>query len=213
MFTIGLFNKQIENIDYYRTSRIQEAGDYYGFYLTEPVNSIGTSIVKGFELELQTNFRYLPRPFDGLVLYANYSRMFSQTEFPYSYIDGYEPLPPFRPRVVDTVRLGRMPGQVDYVGNISLGYEKGGFSGRVSLILQGPSLQFIGTRAELDDFNGSFARWDLILRQKIGKYFSVYFNLNNFTNYSESAYLGSIRYPTREELYGWTADLGVRYVF
>ena len=93
--------------------------------------------------------------------------MFSQTEFPYSYIDGYEPTPPFRPRVVDTVRQERMPGQVDYVGNISLGYEKGGFSGRVSLIVQGPSLQTIGTRSELDGYNGSFARWDLILRQKI----------------------------------------------
>ena len=213
MFTIGLFYKQIENIDYIKTARIQEAGDFYGYYLTEPVNSIGTSIVKGIEIELQTNFRYLPRPFDGIVLYANYSRMLSQTEFPYSYINGYEPTPPFRPRVVDTVRLERMPGQVDYVGNISLGYEKGGFSGRVSLIIQGPSLQTIGTRAELDGYNGSFARWDLILRQKIGKRFSVYFNLNNFTNYSESSYLGSTRYPTREELYGWTGDLGVRYVF
>ncbi len=213
MFTVGLFYKEIENIDYIRTSRIREEGDIFGFYLTEPVNSIGTSTVKGFEIELQTNFRYLPRPFDGIVLYANYSRMFSQTEFPFTYIDGYEPTPPFRPRVVDTVRLERMPGQVDYVGNISLGYEKGGFSGRISLIVQGPSLQTIGTRSELDGYNGSFARWDLILRQKIKKRFSVYFNLNNFTNYSESSYLGSSRYVTREELFGWTGDIGVRYVF
>ena len=213
MFTFGFFYKEIENIDYIRTSRIQEEGDYFGFHLTEPVNSIGTSTVKGIEIELQTNFRYLPRPFDGIVLYANYSRMFSQTEFPYLYLAGYESTPPFRSILVDTIRLGRMPGQVDYVGNISLGYEKGGFSGRVSLIIQGPSLQFVGTRHELDGFNGSFARWDMVLRQKIGKRFSVYFNLNNFTNYSESSYLGSTRYPTREELYGWTADIGVRYVF
>jgi TonB-dependent receptor len=213
MFTAGFFYKEIENIDYISTTRIQEAGDYYGYHLTEPVNAIGTSIVKGIEIELQTNFRYLPSPFDGIVLYANYARMFSQTEFPYSYTDGFESTPPFRPKVVDTIRLGRMPGQVDYVGNISLGYEKGGFSGRISLVLQGPSLQFIGTRPELDGYNGSFARWDLVLRQKFGKNWSVYFNLNNFTNYSETAFLGNTSYPTREEVFGWTADIGVRYVF
>ena len=49
--------------------------------------------------------------------------------------------------------------------------------------------------------------------KKIGKKWSIYFNLNNFTNYSESAYLGSVNYPTREEVFGWTADIGIRYVF
>ena len=82
MFTVGLFYKEIENIDYLSTTKILEAGDYYGYDLTEPVNAIGTSIVQGFEVELQTNFRYLPSPFDGIVLYTNYARMFSETEFP-----------------------------------------------------------------------------------------------------------------------------------
>ena len=31
MFTVGLFYKEIENIDYIRTSRIQEPGDYLRF--------------------------------------------------------------------------------------------------------------------------------------------------------------------------------------
>ena len=106
-----------------------------------------------------------------------------------------------------------MPTQVDYVGNFSIGYEKKGFSGRVSLIIQGPSLQIIGTREELDGYADSFSRWDMVLRQKIGKSFSVYFNLSNFTNYSEGGYLGSKKYTTREEYYGWMADVGVRYVF
>jgi len=213
MFTAGFFYKEIDNIDYIRTNRIQEEGEYYGYSLTEPVNAEGTSIVKGFELELQTNFRYLPRPFDGIVLYVNFSRMFSETEFPFFEIGERSPLPPFTPTIIDTVRTGRMPGQVDYVGNFSIGYEKGGFSGRISLVIQGPSLQFVGTRPELDGFADAYARWDMVVRQKIGEHFSVYANVNNLTNYSEGAFLGSANYPTREEYFGWSADLGVRYVF
>lgn len=213
MFTAGFFYKEIDNIDYIRTNRIQDPGDYFGYSLTEPVNAEGTSIVKGFELELQTNFRYLPKPFDGIVLYMNFSRMFSQTEFPFFEIGERSPLPPFTPTIIDTVRLGRMPGQVDYVGNFSIGYEKGGFSGRVSLVVQGPSLQFVGTRPELDGFTDSYVRWDMVVRQKFGDHLSVYLNVNNLTNYSEGAYLGSASFPTREEYYGWSADLGVRYIF
>ncbi len=213
MFTAGFFYKEIDNIDYIRTNRIQDEGEYFGYSLTEPVNAEGTSIVKGLELELQTNFRYLPAPFDGIVLYLNYSRMFSQTEFPFFEIGERSPLPPFTPTIIDTVRIGRMPGQVDYVGNFSIGYEKRGFSGRVSLVIQGPSLQFVGTRPELDGFTDSYVRWDMVVRQKFGDHFSVYLNVNNLTNYSEGAFLGSANFPTREEYFGWSADVGVRYIF
>ena len=106
-----------------------------------------------------------------------------------------------------------MPGQVDYVGNFSIGYEKGGFSGRVSLVIQGPSLQFVGTRPELDGFSSSYRRWDMVVRQKFGDHFSVYLNVNNPTNYSEGAFLGSANFPTREEYFGWSTDVGVRYIF
>lgn len=213
MFTAGFFYKEIDNIDYIRTSRIQDEGDYFGYSLTEPVNAEGTSTVKGFELELQTNFRYLPKPFDGIVLYLNFARMYSETEFPFFEIGERSPLPPFTPTIIDTVRIGRMPGQVDYVGNFSIGYEKGGFSGRVSLVIQGASLQFVGTRPELDGFSDAYARWDMVVRQKFGEHLSVYFNVNNLTNYSEGAYLGSANFPTREEYFGWSADIGVRYIF
>jgi len=37
--------------------------------------------------------------------------------------------------------------------------------------------------------------------------------VNNFTNNSEGAFLGKVDYPTREEYFGWTMDLGVRYKF
>ena len=43
--------------------------------------NIDESTIKGFEIEYQTNFSYLPWPFKGLVINANYTRIFSETKF------------------------------------------------------------------------------------------------------------------------------------
>ena len=212
LFTVGGFYKEVEGIDYLRQTRITE-GEFNGFQLTEPVNAEGTSTVYGFEVELQTNLRFLPSPLDGVVLYANYSRIYSETFFPFFEIGPRSPDPPFRPIIIDTVRAGRLPGQADYIANLSVGYEKGGFTGRISMIYQGPSLQFVGTRGELDGFTNTFARWDLAVQQKIGRGLSVYLNVNNLTDRPEAAFLGIETFATVEEFFGWTADLGVRYKF
>lgn len=212
LFTIGGFYKEVEAIDYIRQTRIAE-GDFNGFQVTEPVNAKGTSTVYGFEVELQANLRFLPNPLDGIVLYANYTRIYSETFFPFFEIGPRSPDPPFRPVIIDTVRTGRLPGQADYIANLSIGYEKGGFSGRLSMIYQGSSLQRIETRGELDGFTNAFARWDLAVQQKIGRGISFYLNVNNLTDRSEAAFLGIETFSTVEEFFGWTADLGVRYKF
>jgi TonB-dependent receptor len=212
LFTIGGFYKELENIDYLRTSRLTE-GEYSGYELTEPVNDENITTVKGFEIELQTNFRYLPKPFDGIVLYANYSRIFSQTFFPLFEVGPRSTEPPYGFTIIDTVREGRMPGQADYIANLSIGYEKGGFSGRLSMIYQGPTLQTVGTRSELDGFTDDYVRWDMVFRQNITSGFSIYANLNNITNKAEKAFLGSRNFPTKQEYFGWSAEVGLRYKF
>jgi hypothetical protein len=39
----------------------------------------------------------------------------------------------------------------------------------------------------------------------------LFLNLNNITNQPEQAYLGFAVFPTREQYFGWTGDLGVRF--
>ena len=212
LFTVGAFYKHVYDIDYLRRTRVTE-GEFSGFNLTEPVNAEGKSTVYGGEVEVQTNFRFLPSPLDGVVLYLNYSRIYSETLFPLFEIGPRSPDPPFRPTIIDTVRAGRMPGQADYIANVSMGYEKWGFSGRISMIYQGPSLQFVGTRSELDGFTDAFARWDLAVQQHIGAGLSVYFNMNNLSDQPEASFLGEEDFETLQEFFGWTADLGVRYTF
>jgi len=228
LFTIGGFYKELENIDYTLTSRIvNDTVSTNGYDITMPVNAEKTSTIKGIEIDLQTNFRFLPSPFDGLLVNANYTLIRSETFFPYIRIENL-PVFPYTATVIDTFRAGRMPGQVDDVVNLSLGYEKGGFSARISMSYQSSSLKVneddpeigslqksVGKDEDLDSFTGSFTRWDLSVKQRFRKNFTIYLNVNNITNTPEISYLaGSTKkLYTRNIVYGMTLDVGLRYKF
>jgi TonB-dependent receptor len=211
LFTAGLFYKDIQNIDYISESRVV-SGSFNGYQIIQPVNA-DRSKVYGIELDLETNLTFLPSPFDGIVIGANYSVMQSATYFPYFEIGARSPNPPYAPTVINTFRKGKMPGQANNIANLSIGYEKGKFSGRVSMLYQGKALQTVGTRSELDGYSNSFARWDAQLSYDIINGFSVFVDLNNITNVSDGAFLGSEAYPTDQEFFGWTGDAGIRFKF
>ena len=214
LFTIGAFYKELEDIDYIRVSRNVEEGQFRGFEITRPVNGEFKATVQGLEIDLQTNLRFLPSPFNGLLLGANYTYVQSETFFPLFEIGPRSTEPPFQPTIIDTTRQARFPGQADHIVNFSLGYEKGGFSGRVSMVYQGITLGTIGTRAELDGFTDEFIRWDLIMKQKLGKSgFTLFLNVNNISNTPERTFLGTNTFTTREEFFGWTGDIGIQYRF
>lgn len=213
LFTVGGFYKKLKNIDYIQRSRDLTPGPTFGFDLTEPVNGNADTEVKGVEVEIQTNLRNMPSPFDGFVLYFNYTRIYSKTYFPLFQIGSRDPNPPYKPTVIIGEREGRLPGQSDNIANVTIGYEKGGFSGRYSITYQGESLQFVGTRSELDGFSGTYSRHDIVFQQKFSENYRVFLNINNITNYPEEAFLGSQLYPTNKELFGLTADFGVQIKF
>jgi outer membrane receptor protein involved in Fe transport len=120
-----------------------------------------------------------------------------------------------------------MPGQVDDVINLAIGYEKRGFSARLSMIYQSSSLQIsesaeigslarsVGKNSDFDNYSAAFTRWDLILKQKFGENFTLFANMNNITNTPEINYqAGSNKnLITRHVVYGMTFDIGLRYKF
>ncbi len=227
LFTIGAFYKSLENIDYTLTTRIvDDELPTNGYDLTMPVNAERTSTIMGMEFDLQTNFRFLPSPFDGFVINANYTMIESETFFPYIIITNL-PVFPYTATVTDTMRSGPMPGQVDDVVNLSIGYEKRGFSARISMVYQSSSLQVsegasigslaksVGTNAALDSYTGSSTRWDMTVRQRFKKNFTLFANLNNITNTPEITYLAGSKNNllTRNIVYGFTWDIGLRYKF
>jgi len=222
LLTAGAFYKKIDNLIYLRTGHIildpvKEGveNNLRGYYITQPENNPLKTTLYGFEFEWQTNFKWLPSPFDGIVINANYSHIWSETRFPRSFVK-QERIPVFPyllTTVIDTFRVGKMPDQASDIANFSFGYDLGKFSGRVSMLLQGKTLSFVGVREELDGFTDDYIRWDMSLKYDLWQTFGIFANVNNITNEPDESHMQTARYATGREFYGWTADLGFSWKF
>jgi TonB-dependent receptor len=219
LFTVGKFYKKLTDIDYLRTKRMLSG--YYSTYLPDmkgytvyyPDNLPGETTVDGWEFEMQTNFTFLPSPFDGIILYSNFSLIHSKTNYPYtSYSTKVSSTYPYIVSLAtDTTREGRMIGQPDQIGNVTLGYEKGGFSARLSLIYQGDALRAIGVSDATDELDDSSLRLDLVVSQCIWQNLNAILQINNLTNQEEKTYIRYNKLTTRTLDYGMTLDLGIQY--
>lgn len=216
LFTLGGFYKELQNIDYNRVYRYDTPNlndPLRGFQISSPVNAQGTTTISGVEIDMQVNFRMLPSPFNYFLLNANLTWLRSETFYPTVSAAVRSPEPPFATSQTFGFRKGRAPRQANIISNVSLGYEKGGFSGRVSMVYQGDTFSVLGQTSALDSFTEGNTRLDLSAKQKISSKLSVYVNWNNFTNAPEQSFLGNRSRPTSEDYYGFTADLGVQYKF
>ncbi len=229
LFTMGGFYKELENIDFISsTVDTDQESIYQGWSIISPRNLANVSSVKGIELDFQTNLSSLDNFLRGTIFSANLTLSRSKTFYPLFNVETVFVGPPtfFETTVVDTVREGTIVGQADVLANVILGYETGGFSGRISVIYQGDALSpgnpgigsseaGVGTIPEQDYFDEASLRFDLAMKQRIDKQgrWTVMFNLNNFTNTAERAFLGIAQRLREEEFYGMTADVGIAFKF
>jgi len=188
------------------------------FQIDTYTNNPARAIYKGYEIEWQTHFWYLPSVLSGLVLNANYTRIYSQTyKQIFNIVKTNIPIGNHRPPVykkilVESSRYARMPDQPAHTANISLGYDYEGFSGRVIWLYQSDRTSFISTDPTLDTFIAAYYRMDITLAQKIGYGLQVYANLNNLNNRHDQTYVGyTMADPSYLEYYGFTMDVGVRF--
>jgi len=162
------------------------------FYTNSPYDAY----VKGFELEWQSNFSWLPAPFNGIVLNANYTRIWSETEYmqnrvfnEYTWtinangdsVRSRIKLPVER----DTTYMNRLLNQANDLANISAGYDYKGFSARISFRFQGNVMSRIGVRLDENEYTENVYSYDFVVKQKIpikSANFEVFFNAINFTN-------------------------------
>lgn len=198
------------------------------------INSENPAYVRGIEFDWQTYFWYLPSFLQGLTLNVNYTLIASETEYPYTYTENVpispRPiLPPYSETVLrDTVGTQRIPDQPSNIANVTLGYDYKGFSGRFSIYYQGDvftgnfgsrnferneedELVFVTTD---DVFTSDIFRMDVMLRQQITNNLQIYANVNNLNNENDRNYMSQFaRYPTYEQYYGVTFDIGFRAEF
>ncbi len=219
LFTIGAFYKELENIDFIYGRDVEREvieerfGAQYGlsdgFTVVEPLNAPRTTTVQGIEVELQANLAFLPRPLDGLILYGNFSRIGSEAFYPQRV--AFFDLETFQTTLFDSTRINGMPGQSRDIANISIGYDKGRFSGRVSWSFQGSALDFIGANELLDGWIDDYARLDASATFKISQNFSILLNATNLKNRFDRTFVGSENLPGAASIFGTGLWLGLRY--
>lgn len=194
------------------------------YLLTMPYNSFKPTKVWGFEFEHQMNFTFLPGLLKNIVLSYNASIIRSETfivgtdtvtTMDSVFVPGFGwILAPFTDN--ETVeKKQKLEGQPEFYGNISLGYDIGGFSARVSLFYQAEHNFLFSSDGQSDQVIDAFARLDLMLKYQVSESLALMLNINNFTNTEESNSILNRAFDRKlvntSEKYGLTADLGVRF--
>jgi TonB-dependent receptor len=233
LFSVSGFYKNIEDLIFYSSFKILKGIEpdpnleipqsWYssgGPQVNSNRNNPNPAEYYGFEAEWQTNFWYLPSVLQGLVLNINYTYIESETNLAYdslqTVISGFPPRTSFSfvPREVTT----RMPDQPTHILNVTVGYDIGGFSTRLSYLYQTDKLTGIGYEGtnpatKYSTYSGDYGRWDLTIQQKFyDEKLKVFANFNNLNSRPDRTFSGSeFNRPSYTEYYGLTIDLGVRY--
>lgn len=124
--------------------------------------------INGVEFNIYQPFKFLPSPFDGFGLDANYTRISSEVKVPTR--PGAD-LPFFR--------------QPDDIRNLTLFYEKGPFSGRVAYNYAGEQLWTLGSAVLSDIYRLSRKQIDAQARYRINDNYSITFSVRNLTKEDE----------------------------
>jgi TonB-dependent receptor len=204
LFTIGGFYKRIQDV-FFQTNIVYINLPYYDITFpdssfwasqTTPLNPDGIApptmsesittwlnnphpaYIKGLEFEWQTNFWYLPKPLNSMILNVNYTRVWSEMDYQQlrnipidtTYIDpvtGRRVTKIIGYNTIDTVRTARLLNQGNNILNVALGFDYKGFSSRISFNMQGNVITTVGGRPEDDQFTGNIYKWDFTIKQKL----------------------------------------------
>lgn len=224
LFTLGAFYKKLtDQVLNYEIVIINPedyglSPSYQGKSILQPVNNKWPGFIKGLEVEWQTHFWYLPGFLNGFVLNANLTLMDSETRYPFFSFQRVWVGPPkyYEAVGVDSSRINKVIGMPSSIANLTLGYEKGGFSSRLSMYYQGPTIQDAQRQNKaLDVSTDDLVRFDVQISQKaFFEGLTFYLNINNLTNWPDRQYLTYFpQFLAHQENYGWTADIGLRYRF
>ncbi|MCX7876469.1 MAG: TonB-dependent receptor [Melioribacteraceae bacterium] len=190
------------------------------YALTVPYNSPKPTKVWGFEFEHQINFQFLPGLLKNIVLSYNASIVRSETWLIAAKTDTIKytlpgfpfPFYKYEDRAIEVKQ--QLENQPKFFGNISLGYDIGDFSIRLSLFHQSEYNLSFTPSGRGDQIINAYNRLDLALKQKVTDYLSVLLNVSNLTNTKEENLIynrvNGYKILNTSERYGLTADLGVK---
>ncbi|MBV6644879.1 MAG: TonB-dependent receptor, partial [Cyclobacteriaceae bacterium] len=216
IISVGLFSKHIQNFVATRTVRI-DSSNYQNFidfnpFANRPQYTLiqkengDQGVVFGVELNLQTQLTFLSPFLRNFGIYANYT--FADSE---AFVNEFDPS-----SGTETTRRVDLPDQARHFGNFALTFDKGGFSGRVSVNYIGKVIiGYNGENSEFHDNSDQFRagryQLDISANYKLNKRFSVFTEFLNVTNQPIIEYQETRDYPIRVEYFGWWNRFGLSY--
>jgi len=186
----GAFYKRLDNIIY--LSLFDMSGGPYDGYLTEQSIQGEEATLMGFEVNWQQQLTFLPGFLNGFGIYANYTYTTSSAT-----VNGRDDVP--------------LPGQAGNVANLAVSYEKGGFTGRVSMNYHGSYLDFLGEDDAHDIFYDDHIQWDISASQNLFGGIQLFMQAINLNNAPLRYYIGQTNRPVQREFYSWWIHGGVKY--
>ncbi len=218
LFSVDGFYKHINNLIFSTgTTYVLNISQYpgvpryaLGYSINTTVNDPFAVELYGVELDWETHFWYLPGPLSGLVLSANFTHIYSKAKYPYTYINVISQYP-FKADTISTYFSDRLLDQPNDVANLAIGYDYKGFSARVSMLYQSNIFEAYNFWPELRSNTGQYLRWDASVKQRLPWFgLQLFFDLYNINGARDITLNQGSNFPSAEDHYGMTADLGIR---
>ena len=141
---------------------------------------------------------------------VNYTHIFSEAKYPihFTRVVGFPP----KTLQVDTFYTARLIDQPSNIINLSVGYDYKGFSARLSMINQFDVFHQTGFWPGLRQSKATYVRWDFNAKQSLPwPGLQVYLDILNLNGEPDITVIKASGFPTAEESYGLTADVGIRW--
>lgn len=189
VMSVGAFYKNLQDPIFVFTSDNELGGE-----TSQPRNG-KSGTIRGIEVALQQQLKFLPGALNGLGAYANYTFTDSDAKLPGG-------------------RQGRFPGQAQHVVNAAVSYERHGLFGQLSLNFIDDFVdEFggnVGDRAE-DVFVAGRTQLDFSASYRFSQPLVIFAEVNNLTNQPFRLYQGSSARPIQAEYYERWGRLGIRF--
>lgn len=193
LLSLSHFTKKIDGLIFSSGQRYITDPSLYdlpGFTETYRINNYKTNnpnpvALRGFEIDYQTRFWYLPSVLRGLVFNANYTRTTSEVKYPRTVIETNVIFVPSFQVITenqDSTYTERLLDQPNDIINLSLGYDYKGFSGRLSMLHTSNVFSTVNFWPGLRESTDSYRRFDISMKQKLPiKGLELYLNISNLT--------------------------------
>lgn len=197
LISVAAFRKDIKD-PIYSYSEVQRNVVYSGtgletLSLSGKING-DSGRISGLEFNLYHPFKYLPSPFDGLGIDANFTKISSDLKVP--------------TRPLDDLPFFRQPSSI---ANVTLFYEKKRFSGRIAWSRSDEQLYTLGSNLLNDVYRRPRGQYDLQLRYKFSDRISANGAIRNLTREKEQFTYGVRQLMRTSRLLDREFKLGVEF--